>query len=97
MPRKLRAAKERYDAEAEVERWSMMFECGADYFRESGVTLPLDIWPPEDRPPFERALREAARAAWQRVGARFLERRDGANEWRDTPWALEQFGDPPCQ
>ena len=97
MPRKLRAPKQRYDAKAELDAWSMTFECGTDFFRETGVTLPLHVWPPEDRPPVEKAWREAMLAAWRRVGALFLSHRDVTREARGIPWALERFGDPPCR
>ena len=57
------------------------------------MTLPLDVWPPEDRPPFEKAFRAAALAAWLRVGALFLETaRRGLKQRREIPWAQEQFG-----
>ena len=62
MPGKLRAPKPRYDAKAEFDAWEMTFESGCDFFRETGCVLPLDVWPPEDRPPFERAFRAAAHA-----------------------------------
>ena len=97
MPRKLRTPKQRYDAKAELEAWSMTFESSHDYFRETGFLEAVHVWPPEDRPPAERAFRAAAHAAWLRVGALFLERRKAANERRDVPWALEEFGVPPCQ
>ena len=97
MPRKLRAPKQRYDAKAELEAWSMTFESGHDYFRETGFVEPVHVWPPEDRPLAERAFRSAALAAWLRVGALFLERRKAANEHRDLPWAQVEFGEPPCR
>ena len=75
----------------------MTFECGTDYFHETGCVLPIDVWPPEDRPPVERAFRSAALAAWVRVGALFLEQRDEDNARREIPWAQEEFGDPPCR
>ena len=96
MPRKFRAPKQRYDAKAELEAWSLPFECGVDYFRETGCVLPIDA-PPEDQAAAEQGFRAAAHAAWLRVGALFLERRKAANERRDIPWAQEEFGEPPCQ
>ena len=74
----------------------MTFESGCDFFRETGCLLPLDVWPPEDRPPFERAFRAAAHAAWLRVGALFLQKRDADAQNRVTPWAQVEFGEPPC-
>jgi hypothetical protein len=63
MPRKLRAAKQRRDDKAEVERWSMTFECGHDYFRETGFLEAVHVWPPEDRP---RAEGHFAQRRWPR-------------------------------
>ena len=75
----------------------MTFECGTDFFGETGIPLPHRVQPPEDRPRAERAFRSAALAAWLRVGARFLEQRDTANARREIPWAQEEFGEPPCR
>ena len=98
MPRKLRAPKERYDAEAELSRFAMVFECGADYFGETGLIEPVHVWPMENRPAVEKVWRAAVRDAWQRVGWRFMETWDPEPPpHRQTPWALEQFGEPPCQ
>ena len=76
MPRKLRTPKQRYDAKAELEAWSMSFECGTDFFGETGFPLPHRVQPPEDQPAAERAFRVAAHAAWLRVGSLFLQKRD---------------------
>ena len=59
MPRKFRAPKQRYDAKAELEAWSLPFECGVDYFRETGCVLPIDA-PPEDQAAAEQGFRAAA-------------------------------------
>jgi hypothetical protein len=44
MPRKLRAHKERYDAEAELEAFTMVFTCGHDFFSETGLVDPVRRW-----------------------------------------------------
>ena len=84
MPGKLRAPKTRYDAKAEFDAWEMTFESGCDFFRETGCVLPLDVWPPEDRPPFERAFRAAAHAAWLPSRAVLTEARRRCSEPRHT-------------
>ena len=96
MPRKLRAAKYRYDAEAELKRFAMVFICGADYFSETGLPEACHVWPPEKRPAARRAWRAGVKDAWQRLGARFLERwvPKGPPPHPQTPWALDEFGPP---
>ena len=54
MPRKFRAPKQRYDAKAELEAWSMVFETGHDFFGETGLIDPVHVWPMENRPAVER-------------------------------------------
>ena len=99
MPRKLRAPKQRYDVEAELEAFSMVFICGHDFFNETGLVEPVHVWPLEDRPPAEKAWRAGVKAAWQRLGKRFLEtwEPEGPPPHRQTPWALIEFGEPPCR
>ena len=52
MPRKLRTPKQRNDTKAELDAWSMTFECGTDFFGETGLALPIVYgrrkinWPP---------------------------------------------------
>jgi hypothetical protein len=63
--------------------WSMTFMTGRDYM---GELAPFGL--------NEDAARQAARAAWQRLGAQFM------NSWepsraRDLPWAYTEFGQPP--
>ena len=84
-------------ATALLDTWGMVFECGTDFFGETGFPLPHRVQPREDQPAAEQGFRAAAHAAWLRVGALFLERRKAANERRDIPWAQEEFGEPPCQ
>lgn len=97
MPRKLRAPKQRYDAKAELDAWSLTFECGTDYFGETGFPLPHRVRPPEAQPAAARAFRSAAHAAWLGLGALYLQKRDADAQSRDIPWAQEQFGEPPCR
>jgi hypothetical protein len=83
MPVKRRAPKRRTSDAAELERWEMVFECGADLFRDVGGIL-------EDK------ARVVAREPWHRLGRRFLAQRD-PNAWGEVPWALKTFGEPPCR
>ena len=84
MPVKLRKAKRHTSVAAEVERWSMLFETSFDYFDALGFGHAN-----------EASARDAAPEAWQRLGAQFLANRS-ENAAREIPWALEQFGSPPC-
>jgi hypothetical protein len=99
MPRKLRAPKQRYDAKAELESFRMVFTCGHDFFSETGLVEPVHAWPPEERPAVEKVWRAGVKDAWHRLGRRFLEtwEPEGPPPHRQTPWALEQFGEPPCR
>jgi hypothetical protein len=99
MPRKLRTPKERYDAVAELEGFTMVFTCGHDFFSETGLVEPVHVWPPEKRPAAGKVWRAGVRDAWQRLGRRFLQtwEPEGPPPHRQVPWALEQFGEPPCQ
>src|SRR5262245_25029853 len=99
MPRKLRAPKRRYDVKAELESFKMVFECGHDFFSETGLIEPFRVWPEEERPAAEKAWRAGLRDAWQRLGRRFLAtwKPKGPPPHRQVRWALEQFGEPPCR
>ena len=98
MPRKLRTPKHRYDAKAELEAFTMVFTCGHDYFSETGLIEPVHV-SMEERPAVEKEWRACVRGAWRRLGARFLEtwKPEGPPPHRQEPWALEQFGEPPCR
>jgi hypothetical protein len=85
MPVKLRQPKKRRTFEADLEAWSMMFECGYDYFNDLGFGSGGDG---------DDVAREAAPEAWARLGAAFLANRP-ANASRTVPWALETLGPPP--
>ena len=59
--------------------WRMHLECGHDYFHDG---FGDDY--------------EAMRQAWQEHGAAFMaSRSDDDRLSRVTPWALEEFGEPP--
>ena len=84
MPVKLRQPKRRTTVAAEVEAWSMLFECGYDYFNELGFGYGGDAVEP---------ARRAAPEAWRRLGAAFLTSRP--ENVSEVPWALQKFGEPP--
>ena len=67
----------------EIEMWRMMFTAGFDFFND---LEPLGY-------ASEAEARAAAPEAWRRLGAEFLRTwtPTGATE---TPWALEEFGEP---
>ena len=86
MPPKRRTEKRRMDPAAELAAWSMVFQSGWDYFGDlSRLGVPMD----EHN---HRPDREAAEAAWHRLGARFLE--EATDPVLGTPWAVSEFGDP---
>jgi hypothetical protein len=75
------------DPEAELAAWETTFETGKDYFltlREVGLKSE----------PGKPVPTEQARDAWQRLGALFMQRRRPSVH-RASPWALEEFGEPP--
>ena len=84
MPVKLRQPKRRTTVEAEVKAWSMLFECGYDYFNDLGFGYGSDAVEP---------ARKAAPTAWKRLGAAFLASRP-ENVSSDVPWALQELGPP---
>jgi hypothetical protein len=70
--------------EDELKAWRMYFSTGADYFHDLKVLGILRT---------HVAQRQAAEAAWQRLGSAFLA------TWaptpsRPTPWALDELGNP---
>lgn len=81
MPAKRRKSKVRQE---DVTVWALAFTCGRDYFDDlEGAGVPVDS--------YGRPSREDAEAAWQRLGAAFLE------QYHDpyiVPWALIEFGEP---
>lgn len=87
MPVKRRAAKRRVHHAAELAAWSGVFECEYDFFgdlEDFGISG-------------DKAVREAAPEAWQRLGAEFMAGWK-PTQVRETPWALEEFGEPgKCQ
>ena len=72
-----------------------MFQSGHDFFHdlpEFGVVHPVDVWPPEARLAAEAVFLAAAKDAWHRLGGAFMATWQ-PNAARDTPWAVEQFGE----
>ena len=83
MPVKRRRTKRRLDPRAELEAWADYFDLGIAFtcsWEDVGLSS-------------EAEMREAAPAAWGRVGRAFL---DGGMSWNNSgiPWALEEFGEP---
>jgi hypothetical protein len=72
MPVKRRVSKRRVSPQAEAEAWRVFWETGWDFFGDAakftGLTEPVNIWPPEDRGPAEAAWKAASEDAWRRVG-----------------------------
>jgi hypothetical protein len=84
MPVKRRTAKRLVNPEREYVIWEALFATGGDYFREAGeIGLAVGA--------YGEVPIEAAREAWQRLGARYMAEnpRDGSK-----PWALKTFGEP---
>jgi len=86
MPVKRRTPKARRDDAAELAAWSMTFQTGRDYFHD---LAPFGIDGMDSA-----AVRTAARAAWRRLGARFMETWSPDPAGRQRPWALEELGAP---
>jgi hypothetical protein len=86
MPAKRRIAKRRISPAAELAAWSELFDIGHDFFND---LEPLGF-PGGD---CDRAARKAARSAWRRFGAAFMENFQ-PDEVRLRPWAVEEFGYP---
>ena len=99
MPVKRRNPKHRITPEAEMEAWSMMFECGHDWF---GDLEPFGFGGRD----YDEEARDAAPQAWARLGELFLERREPTpfdtrpvpphlvGVVSKKPWALYEFGEP---
>jgi hypothetical protein len=89
MPRRIRHAKRRTNDDAEAKAWETMFECGYDFFDE---LEPFGFASEED-------AKASAQDAWKRLGVRFMEqwRAKPHSSARATPWAFDQFGEPPCR
>lgn len=88
MPEKRRTRKGRTDKRTEAEAWGCIFEVGYDFFGDlprMGITL--------DR--HGMAFEGETRDAWHRLGRIWLATRDPILADR-PPWAVEQFGEPPC-
>jgi hypothetical protein len=77
------AAENPPDVLDEVKAWAMAFASSWDFF---GDLRPYGLAD-------DKAVRRAVKAAWTRLGARFM------STWKPTPararpWALERFGKP---
>ena len=86
-PRKRRASRA-----SEIEAWRDVFECKFDFFNDlPDIGVNTDEYGCPDR--------EVTQEAWRRLGAEFMvewrsiEHRPGQSE----PWALLEFGEPPCR
>ena len=86
MPVKTRRPKRRVTEAAELSAWRDVFQMGYDFFNDVG-------WSHRESDP---GFRVAARAAWKRLGARFLKTQP-VSEADRAPWALEEFGRPSCR
>ena len=85
MPVKRRGSKRRLDPIAEARAWACAFQSQFDFFgdlEEFGLTD-------------DRAVLEAMPDAWRRLGRVVLH--NGMADDNGKPWALEQFGEPPCR
>jgi hypothetical protein len=85
MPVKRRAVKgrRRMSEAEELAAWDTLFRDGFDFFGETGL-------------PNDAAAREAACEVWPRLGTAFLTAYE-ANPGVSPPWALLEFGEPPCR
>ncbi len=86
MPVKARRPKRRVTEAAELSAWQDVFQTGYDFFDDVGFSHR------ESDPAFQVAAREA----WKRLGARYLEIRS-ESEADCSPWALQEFGTLPCR
>lgn len=72
MPVKRRRGKRRLHPRAELEAWSGAFECGHDFFSElEEIGFPNHVGGRQFD--LTEEFREAARDAWNRLGAAFME------------------------
>ena len=83
MPVKRRTAKRRMTPAAELAEWHSWFECGVAF---DGELDPLGFRTHEQ-------MEAAAPEAWGRLGELFMAAWE-PTDVRQTPWALEQFGEP---
>ena len=88
MPVKRRLPKQRTTDAAQLEAWSMLFECGRDYL---GDLVPFGF--PDRSAITSEATRYGARKAWRRLGSAFMATWQPTKS-RPVPWAFEEFGPP---
>ena len=86
MPVKRRKSKRRMSPIAEAEAWAMAFRSGHDFLCD------LDTFGLET----DKQVTAAMPEAWARLGRIFIDHGLG-EESNGPPFALEQFGEPPCQ
>jgi hypothetical protein len=86
MPRKSRRSKRRIDPFTEAEAWACAFHCQHDFFGDLAEFGLTD----------DKAVLEAMPDAWARLGGLFLHRAMGAG-FNGEPFALTEYGEPPCR
>ena len=79
----------RTDPRIELEIWCCVFECGYDYFRELR-RVGIDC----DNPYTSADDRDVCRAAWERLGFRYIRARTEPPFNPPRPWAWHAFGPP---
>jgi hypothetical protein len=80
--------------DAELEKWRMALKCGYDFFNETGLDPFAVRGPDAERRAAERRFISAMRAAWKRLGRRFMATWQPDPDGRSVPWALRRFGEP---
>lgn len=88
---------EPHPLDIEVERWSMAFSCGHDFFNLTGLDPFSRLWPrgtEREEAAAHRRFHRAAQTAWKKLGGRFLETWVPDVGDDEVPWALQRFGEP---
>ena len=86
MPVKRRSAKRRLDPLTEATAWACAFHCRYDFFSDLAEYGLHD----------DAAVLDAMPEAWARLGRIFLNRDLGAG-YNGEPFALTEYGEPPCR
>lgn len=81
----VRRRKNKRSASGDLDAWRMYFSGGYDFLWE----LQMAGVPTNE---YGQPSREDGEDAWHRLGAEFLA--EPRHPDLDTPWALEEFGDP---
>ena len=77
----------------ELQAWKNVFRTGRDYFHTTEVVGA-------NRNTYHQIDTEHVRAAWKRLGRRYLDElwpvyvRNNPRDTREQPWAVERFGAP---